>query len=131
MHHSGQHPSPKTLRAKLQDALTALTEGRFVVVDYSRHVLADFEELQVTEKKYYDLIPVLLRAALKSSENHYAGTRPPKRSTSHKMIQGFGMSAFKAEIKRFSFPLYFKFALKPHPVTGVTSYCHVDCHPDR
>ncbi len=126
------HPSPKTLHQKLQAALSAITAGRLSAVDADRHVVADMDELGVDEAAYWALLPRLIEAALQvGPPGCYAGTRPPRKSTKHPVIKNLELWAFKVRLPEFPFPIYFKFALKPHPKTGEIHYYHVDCHPDR
>lgn len=125
------HPSPKTLHQKLRAARDAIAAGRFSAVDPDRHVIADLDELGVDEAAYWSLLPRLIDAALASPSGCYAGTRPPRKSTRHPAIKSLELWAFKASLPEFPFPLYFKFALKPHPQTGEAHCFHIDCHPDR
>ena len=126
------HPSPKTLHQKLRAARDAIAVGRFSAVDADRHVVADMDELGVDEPTYWSLLPRLIDAALLADPAiSYAGTRPPRKSTKHPAINNLELWAFKASLPEFPFPLYFKFALKPHPTTGEIHCFHIDCHPDR
>jgi len=126
------HPSPKTLQQKLRAARDAIAAGRLTAVDADRHVVADMHELGVDEATYWSLLPRLIAAALLAgSAASYAGTRPPRKSTRHPAIQNLELWAFKASLPEFPFPLYFKFALKPHPKTREIHCFHIDCHPDR
>lgn len=126
------HPSPKTLHQKLRAAQKAITSGRLSAVDSDRHVVADMDELGVDEATYWALLPRLIEAALLNGPStSYAGTRPPRKSTKHPAIKNLELWAFKVRLPEYPFPLYFKFALKPHPKTGEIHCIHIDCHPDR
>jgi hypothetical protein len=126
------HPSPKTLHQKLRAAQDAIAAGCLSAVDPDRHVVADMDELGVNEATYWALLPRLIEAALLAGPaTSYAGTRPPRKSTKHPAIKNLELWAFKARLPEFPFPLYFKFALKPHPKTGEIHCIHIDCHPDR
>ncbi len=77
------------------------------------------EELDLTdEDEYWDLISVLLDAAIAAPAASYAGTSPPDRATKHPIIKHLEMWAFKVKLARYSFPVYFKFCLKEHPRTS-------------
>ena len=127
------HPSPKTLHQKLRAAQDAIAAGHLSAVDPGRHIVADMEELGIAdETTYWALLPRLIEAALLAGPStSYAGTRPPRKSTKHPAIQNLELWAFKVRLPEFPFPLYFKFALKPHPKTGAIHCFHIDCHPDR
>lgn len=126
------HPTPKTLHAKLRAAQQALHAGRLSAVDYDRHIVSDMAELGLDESRYYALLPRLVKAALDVGATlSYAGARPPVRSGKHQSIKNLELWAFKVRLPEYPFPVYFKFALKAHPKTGESYYCHVNCHPDR
>lgn len=125
-------PSAKELAKKLQAAKEALAEQRLRVVNYEKHVIADLEWLNVTESIYWELIPQLVDEAIRVGANiSYAGRHPPVKSYEDAVIKGLDLWAFQVPMPGFAKPIYFKFALKPHPKTNELTYCHVNCHPQR
>ena len=126
-----QHPTAKTLAAKLHAAKEALAARPLLEVS-AAHVRADMEDLGLTNQSdYWALIPQLIEAALADPTGTYAGGRPPLRSTKHDSIKNLEMWAFQVPLTGYSSPIYFKFCLKVHPRTSEILYCHVDCHPQR
>jgi hypothetical protein len=117
---------------KLRDGRTALDAGRLIVVDYHRHVVADLDKLGVDESTYWSLLPRLIDTVLAvGPAKCYAGRYPADRVSKHPGFNTLEMWAFKTTLPEYTFPIYFKFCLKEHPITKELQYCHVDCHPNK
>ena len=76
-----ERPSDRELFSKVNEALAAVSSGRYQFLIY-KHFASDLEELGVTdEKELIDLVANALREILTARPaNCWAGGRPPARS---------------------------------------------------
>lgn len=118
-------PTPKTIAAKIQQAINALDAGRYVAIA-EKHVTADIEELGVESvDAYWDSIFVFLQEIENVGACQcYVGGRPPQRSYERSFV-GLELFAYAWDSPSAKCRMYLKFGIRDQ------TYCHLDCHKDR
>jgi len=102
-----KRPTLKELNNKLKGALTALHNGKVLLINQTA-LAVDALELEFSIE--FELLEVLSELLDSTSPNDYSGSRPPKRSYEDE-ISGLDLFAFVVKIDRFPVPVYYKFSL--------------------
>jgi hypothetical protein len=120
-----ERPSDRELFSKVNDALAAISSGKYQFLVY-KHLVSDLEELGVTdEKELIDLVAKSLREILAARPaNCWTGGRPPARSYEPE-IKNLELWAFAWNSAVCGRRMYLKFAIKRDV------FIYVDCHADR
>ena len=120
-----ERPSDRELFSKVNDALAAVSSGRYQFAIY-KHLASDLEELGVTdEKELINLVAKSLREIISvQPASCWAGGRPPARSYEPE-IRNLELWAFAWDSAAWGRRMYLKFAIKRDV------FIYVDCHADR
>jgi hypothetical protein len=120
-----ERPSDRELFSKVNEALAAVSSGKYQFLIY-KHLASDLEELGVIdEKELIDLVANALREILGARPaSCWAGGRPPARSYEPE-IKNVELWAFAWNSAVCGQRMYLKFAIKRDV------FIYVDCHADR
>ncbi|MEN3944222.1 hypothetical protein WJU23_23165 [Prosthecobacter sp. SYSU 5D2] len=122
---SSHLPTPKTVVAKVREAIKALDNGKYAAIA-EKHVSADLDELGFTSVgDYWDAIFGFLHEIQAAGPaSCYAGGRPPQRSY-ERGFQGLELFAYAWDSPSAQRRMYLKFGIRNE------TYYHLDCHEDR
>ena len=121
----GHLPTPKTITAKVREAIDALDNGKYAAVA-EKHVTADIDELGLDSvEEYWDAVFGFLHEIRDADPAKcYVGGRPAQRSY-ERGFQGLELFAYAWDSPSFKRRMYLKFGIR----NG--TYYHLDCHEDR
>lgn len=100
-------PTHKELSNKLRGALTALHNGKVLLINQAA-LAVDALELKYSIE--FELLEVLSELLESTNPDDYSGSRPPQRSYENE-ISGLDLFAFVVEVERFAGPVYYKFSI--------------------
>lgn len=125
----GHLPTPKTITAKVREAIAALDAGKYAAIA-EKHVTADMDEMGLESiEAYWDAVFEFLHeieSEIKrtTAEACYVGGRPPQRSYEHP-FKNLELFAYAWHSQSAGCRMYLKFGIR----NG--TYYHLDCHKDR
>jgi hypothetical protein len=118
-------PTPKTIAAKVREAIEALDNGKFAAIA-EKHVSADIDELGLdSADDYWDAVYGFLNEIQDvGPAKCYVGGRPPHRCY-ESGFQNLELFAYAWDSPSAKRRMYLKFGIRNE------TYYHLDCHEDR
>lgn len=126
-----QRPSHKELTSKLNQAVSALTKGVYVIVEKERHFSDDINLFRSgSTVEHLDKVLVFLHEIIEAGGAAcYAGKYPPYECY-HDPYRGVELFAFAWDSPSKKQRLYLKFGIRLSKKTKEPTYMYLNCHED-
>lgn len=126
-----KRPSHKELTGKLNQAVEALTNGRYAVVEEERHFTSDRDEFQSGDSiSHLNKVFLFLHEIIEAGGvDCYVGRYPPFECY-HGPYKGVELFAFAWDSPSEGKRLYLKFGIRLSKKTKEPTYVYLNCHED-